>query len=461
MEDETGRDGRVVVAVTDAGFAATVTIDPPEGEGKWPTLRDAQLALKEAGVTYGVRRELLGMVVRQGSGDEPVVVAEGRRPVPGVDGQVKYGFNVETELRPAEREDGTVDYYELGAVQSVTQGQVLAIRVPPVAGTPGVNVYGEVVSAPEGGDVRLLPGRNVALEEDGNRLISLGEGQPVLEKDGRVSVYPLYRVNGNVDFSVGNVNFIGSVEVAGDVGPGFSVRAQGDIIVRGSSSGELLEAGQDVLVNGGIQGQGRGRVRAGRDVRARFVENASVDCQRQLVSGSVLHSQVNCAGRVEAASGKGLIVGGSVRAFEAVVARTIGSPLATPTEIRVGSDPAARAELERLGAELNEVRRNVTSVKSQLFTVQSLVRGGDRSQELQARRVRLVRSLRLLSERQAELEDRLEALESATHSNSQALLVAEVVHPGVTLTVGVETVFVDETRHRVRMRGGAGARDGR
>lgn len=453
-EKTTNRDGRLEARITEGGYAAVLTVIPPEGEGTYPPSSDGFRVLKQAGVTFGIDKDLVAETIRSGPYGQPVVVAQGRRPKPGTDARIVYSFDLEKHKRPSERDDGTVNYHELGIVENVQKGQVLAIKVPATPGAAGVLVDGTVVPGLPGRDRPLAAGKNTVLVDDGTRLVSLADGQPVLSGGGRISVLPVFSINGNVDFSTGNVDFVGTVEVRGSVSPGFVIKARGDILVRGSSAALLLEAGQDLVVDRGIQGQHRGRVVAGRDVRAGFVENAEISCGRNLYASSVLHSRVEAGGRVEVLGGKGLIAGGCVRAREAVLARSMGSPLATATEVQVGVFPRIRAELEKAGAELESCRRTIFELERQLERAQGPMDISPAATHVRARILALTQQLQDAREKREALEALIQDMKGALRDDVEGLVVADVVHPGVKVTLGARSLSVSETRTQVRFHQG-------
>ena len=62
-------------------------------------------------------------------------------------------------------------------------------------------------------------------------------------------------IPGNVDFSTGSINFLGDINIKGDVLSGFTVRAMGNIHVDGViEAGSAVEAGGDLVVVKGILG---------------------------------------------------------------------------------------------------------------------------------------------------------------------------------------------------------------
>ena len=79
-----------------------------------------------------------------------------------------------------------------------------------------------------------------------------------------------------MDFSTGDINFLGDVCIHGDICSGFTVRAIGNITVGGVVEACTVEAGGDLVVSGGVQGDNQAVIRAQRNIFAKFIENSCV-----------------------------------------------------------------------------------------------------------------------------------------------------------------------------------------
>ena len=53
----------------------------------------------------------------------------------------------------------------------------------------------------------------------------------------KLNVFPVYEVNGDVDYNIGNIDFVGTVVIRGNILTGFRVKASGDIRVTGGIEG--------------------------------------------------------------------------------------------------------------------------------------------------------------------------------------------------------------------------------
>ena len=106
-----------------------------------------------------------------------------------------------------------------------------------------MDVFGQPVRGRRGTMPPVPQGRNIVYSEDRDRLLAACEGNLTF-RSGRFHVENVFTVSGNVDNSVGNINFTGSVVIHGDVLEGYSVKAKGDITVMGIVEGARLSAGE-------------------------------------------------------------------------------------------------------------------------------------------------------------------------------------------------------------------------
>ncbi|MFP5501107.1 MAG: DUF342 domain-containing protein [Candidatus Sericytochromatia bacterium] len=309
-------------------------------------------ALQEQGVVVGIDEGAVLQAAYYPS-EEPTKVAQGIPPQHGADAKITYYFRMGAASagKPLELEDGRVDYRELGNIENVTKGQVLATKTPPGMGIPGKNVRGEEIPAKNGKEVHLRAGQNAVLSEDEMHVTSLIDGQPKVDGK-RISVQPIIVISSDVDFSTGNINFQGSVKIGGNVLPGFTVKATQDVEIGGVCEGASIEAGGKVTVKGGVRQHTV--ITAHGDVSVRFVDSESSVTTRAnlMVVESALHSTLTAGLAIKV--GKKLI-GGTAQAGEYISAEQLGTPGGTVTvlDVRTGRQAKVIEQLEKAIATLN------------------------------------------------------------------------------------------------------------
>jgi uncharacterized protein (DUF342 family) len=364
-------DSVVSIDIAEGEMRAYIQVTPP-GEGGCDLSVETYLSfLRKNRVVYGVKEDFLRDFADNPVYKEPVIAAEGAKPVDGRDAYIQFNFETDpSKVRLRESSSGRVDFKELNIIQNVVENQPLAKKIPPEAGVMGRTVTGKVIPARNGRDTSLPVGKNVHVGDDGVTIIADINGQVVVAS-GKVNVEPVYTVQGAVNLKTGNIIFLGTVIINGNVEDGFSVKAAGNIEVNGTVEKAELDAEGDIIVHQGITGKSGGLVRAGRSVWARFIENATVEAGNMVVaSDGIINSQVDAYKRIICQGKRAHIVGGRLRASEEINAKILGSPTSgTETICEVGFDPKSKAELDQLklnkeGAEkeLEETQRNIQTL---------------------------------------------------------------------------------------------------
>jgi uncharacterized protein len=301
-----------------------------------------------AGIVEGLDEELVEHLAGKVM-DQPVVIATGTQPRDGKDAEVEFMVEKagEEKAKEATDQDARVDFRETGrGPVSMQPGDVLARRIPLVPAVDGYTVKGKVLPAkkPKDVDLKRLAGQNTAVSEDGETIVATTSGQ-VSRVGEKVAVLPIHTVDGDVDFKSGNITFEGNLQIRGGVKPGFKVQATGAVQIGGTVEGSTIEAGGDVLVNGGIVGQKEGVIRAGGSVTARFVQEAEIHAGGAVTVGSEIRESTVISGGKVTVGGQGRIVGGMVRGRDEVELKVAGSQSATPTTIQAGWGESLEVEV--------------------------------------------------------------------------------------------------------------------
>ncbi|MHB8620429.1 MAG: DUF342 domain-containing protein, partial [Chloroflexota bacterium] len=324
-----------------------------------PTVPNPRLAvatglklLGAAGVVHGVDRD--GLDLAAGSAlSRPFRVATGTEPEAGTPDRVEVLFG-QGDLS-IQASDGRVDFRELN-LQAVTRvGEALARLVQGSPPRAGRTVTGRAIPGPDLLQPRLgdVAGQNTAVSGDGAALLATVGGLPLLA-GGKISVIEAYRIDGDVDFSTGNVDFDGNVIIRGSIRDGFKVKASGMVVVGETVEAAEIEAGSSVQINGGVVGRKHCRIVAGGQVAAKFVHSAMLIAEGDVLVGSeITDSNVFSKGTVTV-DGAGRIAGGHIIAVQGISAIVAGSPSHTATWLEVADSPegtpwADQASVEVLG----------------------------------------------------------------------------------------------------------------
>ncbi|MDG0793569.1 FapA family protein [Cohnella ginsengisoli] len=383
------------------------------------------------------------------------VVAIGLQPNPGVNGYVKVLFEDQSQSkRPAEREDGSVDYREMKQLANVKTGQLIATRVPPLPGTAGIAVTGDPVAPKEGKEASFKVGKNVVVNPDKTAMYAAMDGLVTWTDKDKLNVFPVYEINGDVDYHTGNIDFVGTVVIRGNVLTGFRIRASGDIRVTGGVEGADLESDGSIEISGGIIGSGKGHVKAGVDVKCSFVQESNVTAgQDVIVSQSIMHSNIRAVRSIRCEGAKGLIVGGLLQAGDLVVARTIGNSMSTVTSIEVGLKPELRQELADLRQQVRQLSESLDKTEKALVLLDQLAAAGQLSADRLTMRIKLNSTRRLVTEELKVAKANILEIERTLEDTDQAKVnVLHTVFGGTKIVIGRYTRFVKDSAKRVTFR---------
>jgi uncharacterized protein len=360
------RDGQLCIEeplhVSADKLSVFLSVHPPSPRG---TMMTADLVEKLAaghGIVQGIDRNAVEQALNQAASENKpihdVVIAQGKAAERGEDSRIELKFQPEKIAGTIDEVSGKIDYKERRSVQKVRAGTLLAVKKPSTAGIEGVDIFGDAIPAEPGNEKGLTPGDNVKVSDDGCRFISEIDGMVFLSPENKIWISKEYKVPGDVDYSIGNLSMEGSLDIKGWIHSGFVVRASDEIRVGGGVEDAIVEAGADININGGIIGSGGGHVHAGGRVTARFIENAKVHADGDIiVRDDIFRSAVSTNGTLTASKGKGRIRGGSVEALKDVEVNEIGSEAGIITYVSVGMDLKTRNLLADSKNQLKQFER--------------------------------------------------------------------------------------------------------
>lgn len=424
-------DALPVVHISSNKLAAWVMLFPPVGEGQEACREIVEAALQEKGITFGVAEDFPECF----AGEEKLyfrlfLAAKGKPAVDGKDGYIRDFFSRSEKREIDMDESGRIDYTSLNIIQSAKEGDVICEAVPPEDGIAGRTVLNQEIPAKAGKTAALPKGRNTEISKDGSQLLAAKAGR--VEFSGRsFNIKYSMDVPGNVDYSTGNINFLGDVHIGGDVRSGFTVRSVGNIIVEGVVEASNIEAGGELRVAKGILGNSETIIRSHHNVYAKFLENSIIHVRGNLYADSLVNCEVYCDGEVQIRSGRGTIIGGEIRAARGVSAKIIGSKAESPTAVFLGSHPCIDFERDFVMGKIEDMENELEQLERQPDSPSRTQRLGKLKLDLSVGRMKLGQFDKDLEKEKKELED--EGAETCR-------LKCDLAYPGLSLTIGGETL---------------------
>jgi len=434
-------DSSCKVEITPDEMKAFVRITPPRPGGRHLEVSDIVNALKAHGVVIGFNEQEINHALLEDRYMQDILAAQGQPPKHGPDARIDYKVQIKKDqLHFEEDAKGRVDYKQMNLVENVVVGQILAEKIPAQKGVLGRTLTNRLVEARDGKDLELKQGRGTILSEDKTKLIAEINGQVVFAQN-RISVEPVYRVIGDVGPKTGNIMFLGSVVVGGNVLDNYEVKAAGNVEISGAVQKAKIEAEGDIVVKQGVIGREGARIEStGGSLYAKFIQSAEVYVATDVVvQEGVLHSKVEAGGKIICNGRRAQIVGGNIRATREVRAKMIGSQAYTTTSVTVGIDPKILAQHEELSKIKKENEEKLKAAQKTYATLQARKKSDPDGfgEEQQNAITKNEDTIQKLQSRVAEIQQELTKLEEHLQQlGSEGKVHAEKeLFPGVTVTI--------------------------
>ena len=321
-------------------------------------VEDVKAEMDKQGIIYGIDSSKIDKCLRLANERrEPVlgeIIARGKSPVEGQDARIDFEFELDPILNLVEDEDGRIDYRDVYQIACVEAGDLLATLQPPVEPEDGISVFGETVIGKTGKESRVVAAKNVRYDEKEMKFFAEISGQPCL-KGVKLTVLPVYTVPHDVDYSTGNIDFLGTVVVSANVTSGFRVRASEDIRVMGVVEAAELHAGGEIYIKRGFMGASKGKIQAKKRIVLRHASSAKIVSEEDLlVEDSLLNCDVISKGKVRVVNGKGSIIGGIIRGVGGIECINLGTEIGTPTQLIIGEHFLIRQMLNEVNQSLSQ-----------------------------------------------------------------------------------------------------------
>ncbi len=281
---------------------------------------------------------------------EPFKIASGTPPMQGRPAQIIYHFDTDPLRIGTLKADGTMDWKNRGEIPQANVGDLLVEKIPGQPGQPGTGVCGQVLPAPRIRDAKLKCGKGAQRSEDGLQILAKIDGTPKLSSDGKVIVYGILNIDGDIGVETGNIEFEGFIEAEGHVCAGYTVKSKG--LRAGGIQDAVIEVAEDLVCDGGIYGS---RISVGGNMKASHIHNCTIEMMGDLVvNREIFDSTIQSNSRCLILEGK--IIASQIDAKKGVEAFEIGSPASTPCQLTVGFDRRYERELEAFQIELEELK---------------------------------------------------------------------------------------------------------
>lgn len=332
-----------------------------------------------SGCAYAAHLEMtvleeLVRALREGQKPERRRIAKGTAPENGRDGKFLL------LVKPLGREKGLPlpDYVDLRVVHSfdnIEQGTVIGRIYPPVEGTAGRDVFGKTIPAKKGKEIKIQVDSSITIEppQSGNAFQTLVANISgyVTEDRGKVKIHSMLAISANVDFKTGDIDFVGSVGISGNVMKNFRVVARENVEISGDVLGGSVQSKTgSVAIKGLVLGPGvssaveisencdsrmlkdmvetvSASIEAKTTIRLFRAEGARLEAGGDIhILGEVLSSTIRTKGRL--IMPKARVLGGVIYSVLGIEAGSIGSAREGKTVIHLVNDVQSTSQYQEV-----------------------------------------------------------------------------------------------------------------
>ena len=340
---------------------------PSDTQPKGLSLQAVKDFIASQGVDFGLVEDevLSGYISQAPLPGEPFQIAAGTAPTPGRAPRIIYHFDTDPLRIGTLKSDGTMDWKNRGEIPQVNAGDLLVEKTPGEPGLPGTGVCGQVLPPPRVRDPRLKCGKGAQRSEDGMQILAKVDGMPKLSADGKVFVFGMLNIEGDIGIETGNVEFEGYIEADGLVTAGYTVKAKG--LRTAGIQDAVIEVSEDLVCDGGIYGS---TIQVGGDMKASHIHNCNIEILGDLVvQKEIFDSTIQVGGRCLIAGGK--IITSKIDAKKGIEAMEIGSVGSNPCQLTVGFDRKFERDLAECESELEELNNQKAQFQASLPELQA------------------------------------------------------------------------------------------
>jgi len=439
--------GNIQVKISDDQQTAYLTIKAEADS--YPDEETIEKAIRDAGVLFGVDRNLIRELVSTHKPVSNYQIARGRHRHDLEREQLVWYIELATQQKPRITIGGRADFKELKTVDLVRRNQEIVSMVPLPGNFMSKKVTGEEYRV-EKSYLEQICGKNLSISDDGLTLSSQIDGC-AFWKDGKLQVDNIYHINGDVGYRTGNIRFDGTILIEEDVRSGFRVNATGSVYINGSvEAAEIFSEKGDIIVKSGILGKGRARLVAGGSLHCRFIQDATVGVKKDVViEHYAINTSISAGGSIYLIQNEGLLRGGKAFAEQGMRAVEVGSPQNIPTSIGLSGAEFSNIDLATLDlkqqedvlqARLRKISKKVDFLRLLEQRLQKLSDEKQRDLTLAIFEVEKIESeLQKIEQKKQQLYNKTMDLDQQNN-----IEVYNTLHRGVIITIG-DQEYINET----------------
>jgi|GEM_PF-1134051 len=258
------------------------------------SMKEIEYKLLEYKVVSGINWAAISDILRKKMWNQDHIVATATLPQNGIDAQIKEKVPIDPDAKPIKLLDGRVDFKNIQSIQQISQGDLIAVKIPLQPGKSGQDIFGHPLPPAPGVDRDLPAGLNTNVDLEGRQLFAAKSGY-LYRHEGTICVGELFCIAGDVNFKTGNIKYSGDVIINGSVLSGFSLDVMGSIHIAGSVEASTINSRTgSICIEKGVFGKDVALLSAHGPISLSRIQDTKVESENEI---SISHSMRNCSVR--------------------------------------------------------------------------------------------------------------------------------------------------------------------
>lgn len=268
----------ISIRISDDCMSAFLTV--PSTAKKTFTVIELENVLNKYDITYGIQKDALKNLIEKKIFDKEVKVAKGKR----IGSKKDLSYDI-------------VHGY-------VMEGQTIAKYRK---AEKGKTVTGISVGLSMEQELPMNLGSGVTCDYEKKKYYALKAGYVSYNwETNTINVWQVKKIDRSLSAEDEELTYEGIICINGDVKSGARVNAAGSIYISGYAEDAFLTAGDDIVIKKGTNGKGKGKIKAGGDVKGKFFELANLEVEGHVKADSFFKCEIR-AKSIEAKGKKGCI----------------------------------------------------------------------------------------------------------------------------------------------------------
>lgn len=329
-----------LVQISGDSMTATLCMHPPIAKDFALKKSPLPELLKEADILFGIDQAALQNaqdIISEGLNDYiDIPIAFGQESLPGEDAYLQFAFEI-GPIAGQIMDDGSIDFRERRIMIGVCKDELLATKIPAIAGTPGMDVMGQEIEPDGGTELKISIKQDVKFFKESGEIRATKDGILTVVNGSEIKVCAKQEIRSDIDYNTGNIDSKNCVIIHGAIQPGFKVFTGGDLEIKKEVMSATLLSEANIIIKGGITGK-KTHISAQGDVDFKFIEQGRIDSGGNAVMRKQsYYSDLLAKGAIRCKDST-TIIGGNIIAGRSLTVANVGSSNSTPAFLAAGVD---------------------------------------------------------------------------------------------------------------------------